>query len=448
MWNRNYKMPPEPYYEDCTVSVADKGGKILINNADAQVKVRGNWTTSYPKKSLRIKFDKKQSMLGLNGGQKYKNWVLLAEYKDASMLRDKTALAAAREILAADGLYAADAEFIELWINGKFYGMYLLTELQQVNEGRVEITEPDENYKGTDIGYFLEFDGYYTSEDVLHRFYIDYNGNAPLIPYDGADGGGKTINCQGGNRKKVGFTIKSDIYDTKQRDFISNFVKNTYIIMYEAAYNDKAFVFNSDYSGISETTSITPREAVERVVDIDSLADMYVISELTCDADIYWSSFFMSVDFGKNGSKKLRFEAPWDFDSGLGNKNRCVDGTGFYAGSIVPDANGNEYKTCNPWLTVLMFEDWYQDVIREKWTRAYDNGVFDRAAAQITSCTDELADAFDRNYDKWNNIINNSAFRSELSSKAAKCKTQEQAAEYLSEWFASRVKFMNESWHK
>ena len=43
----------------------------------AQVKVRGNWTTSYEKKPLRIKFAEKQSMGELNGGQAFKNWLLL-----------------------------------------------------------------------------------------------------------------------------------------------------------------------------------------------------------------------------------------------------------------------------------------------------------------------------------------------------------------------------------
>ena len=145
--------------------------------------------------------------------------------------------------------------------------------------------------------------------------------------------------------------------------------------MYEAAYNGKAFVFDSSYREICETDTLTPRQAVEKVVDVRSLADMYIISELTCDADIYWSSFFMDVDFGPEGDKKLRFEAPWDFDSSMGNRDRCVDGTGFFAANVVP---GGSYDTINPWLVVLIYEDWYQELVREIWTRTYDDGVFER----------------------------------------------------------------------
>ncbi len=61
---------PEPYYVGCTLTYG--GGDPL----KCKIKVRGNWTTSYGKKSLRIKFDKKQNILGLHGGEKYKNWVL------------------------------------------------------------------------------------------------------------------------------------------------------------------------------------------------------------------------------------------------------------------------------------------------------------------------------------------------------------------------------------
>lgn len=120
-WTPNYVMPPEPYYEYCLVTVKDKNDNITIENADAKVKVRGNWTTTYDKKPLRIKFVEKRNMLGLNDGAEMKNWVLLAEYKDGSMLRDKAALEIARGLLEEDGLYASDAEFAEVEINGEYW---------------------------------------------------------------------------------------------------------------------------------------------------------------------------------------------------------------------------------------------------------------------------------------------------------------------------------------
>lgn len=446
-WTPNYRMPPEPYYADCFISVTDAYDKLLIDNANASVKVRGNWTTSYNKKPLRIKFEAKQSMLGLNDGGEYKNWLLLAEYKDFSMLRNKTALQLAEEILGKDGYYAADSQLVEVTINGEYWGVYLLTEQQQINSGRVEITEPEKDYTGTDIGYLLEYDGYYYNEDPLHSFKVNYHNDAGLTPYDGNGGSGRTVKPSANGKNDVGITIKSDIYSQEQHDHIEHFVNNVYDIMYEAAYNDKAFVMSDDFSAITETTELTPREAVERVVDLRSLADSYILAELTCDADIYWSSFFMSVDFGEGGSGKLRFEAPWDFDSALGNKNRCADGKGFYAGNIILDVNGNFKGMCNPWLMMLMNEDWYLDIVKERWTEIYDSGTFERAYEMIASDAEQLEPAFTRNYDRWDNIRHNDA-RNELCAAAAACTTQKQAADYLKSWLKSRVDFLNSEWHK
>lgn len=450
-WTPNYEMPPAPYYEDCLVTVKDKNDNITIENADAKVKVRGNWTTTYDKKPLRIKFVEKRNMLGLNDGAEMKNWVLLAEYKDGSMLRDKAALDIARGLLEEDGLYASDAEFAEVEINGEYWGMYLLAELQQINPNRVNITEPATvDYAGTDIGYFLEFDGYFDDEPELQMFHVDYADNAPLVPFDGEGGDGREMTClpegRGDYRNDIGVTIKNDIISQEQHDFISSFVNNTYKIMYEAAYNDAAYVFSEDYSKIVPASDITPFEAVDKVVNLESLADMYIISEITCDADIYWSSFFMTADFGETGDKKLTFTAPWDFDSAMGNKDRCADSTGLYAANVVPDVNG-EYETINPWLAVLMYEEWFTDIIRENWTEAYNSGIFTSACDMIKADTAEYTAAFNRNYTRWNNILKNDAFKMELSKKAKKCRSHSDCSEYLYDWLTKRIDYLNGYWN-
>lgn len=444
-WDPSFRNAPEPYDEACTVSLKDPDGTSIIAGADADVKVRGNWTTSYDKKPLRIKFDKKQSIPSLNGGEKLKNWVLLASYKDGSLMRDKTAFDISKALLGEDGLYCSDCQLVEVTINGNYWGVYLLAEQQQVNKHRIDITEPEKGYEGTDIGYFLEFDGYYGNEEALDSFYVSYNSNAPLVPYDGKDGSGKTITCLSGGGSDVGMTIHSDINSKEQHDFIASYINKVYTIMYEAAYNDTAYVFTDGYKDIEQTDDLTPQQAVEKVVDLRSLADAYILNEVACDTDLYWSSFFMDADFGKDGDGKLTFEAPWDFDSAFGNKDRCASGEGFYAANILWDVN-NRYKTVNPWLTVLMYEDWYQDIIRERWTTVYDEGVFTAAIDNITAESERAADAIGRNYDKWNNIINNQA-GSELCARSAACKTQAECAEYLAEWLTTRVAFLNEHWH-
>jgi len=450
-WTPGYVMPPAPYYEPCTITLTDTDQEVLIESAYADVKVRGNWTTSYDKKPLRIKFSEKHSMLGLNDGAEMKNWVLLAEFKDNSMLRNKTALEISREMLLPDGYYAADARFVEVYINQEYWGVYLLTEQQETSKHRVAVSGPKKDETDPMTGYFLEFDGNFTNEDPLYQFSVDYNHNAPLVPYDGNGGSDQTITAlpeSSYDRKiPVGFTIKSNIRSQEQHDFIANYINNVYRIMYAAAYQDEAYVFDEDFSSISKTTGITPQQAVEQVVDVQSLANLYLISELTCDADLYWSSFFMDVDFTPGHEKKLTFEAPWDFDSALGIKSRCPDGTGWYAANIIPDVNGNSYETVNPWLTVLIYEDWFRQIIREKWTAAYDAGIFTRAHEKILRETDEYRDAFSRNLKRWGSSTDVRSIAQEMSPSAKKCKTQPDAAAQLSDWLDARIHFLNDALH-
>lgn len=447
-WTPGYTMPPEPYYENCKITLTDTDNTVLLDAAEAQVKVRGNWTTNYDKKPLRLKFAQPQNLCGLNNGADMKNWVLLASYKDISMLRDKTTLAIARELLAEDGLYASDAALVEVEINGEYWGVYLLAEQQQINVDRVNITEAQPDYKGTDIGYFLEFDGYYGNEPALQQFTIDYAGNAPLTPYDGEGGSGRTVQVLPENaydwKKEVGYTIKSDIYSQEQHDFIAAYVDAVYDILYAAAYEDRAYAFNAETLTIAPAENLTPQEAVEAVVNVESLADAYLLNELACDADIYWSSFFMSADFGETGDGRLTFHAPWDFDSALGNKDRCADAKGYYAANIVYNVD-DIYETINPWLAVLMYEDWFQEVIRNAWTDAREAGIFDRALSMLAEDTAQHQAAFERNYLRWDNIRNNAA-ADELNPRSAACRTQKEAADWLAEWLQTRIAFMDESW--
>ena len=445
-WTPGYVMPPEPYYADCIVTYTGTDGVSSVLNAPAQVKVRGNWTTSYEKKPLRIKFQEKQSLGGLNHATPFKNWVLLAEYKDFSLLRDKAAFDLAEKILS-DGLYCSDCELVEVEINGEYWGVYLLAEQQQCADGRVNVPEPKKDQTDPDVGYFLEFDGYWFLEDSLHAFTIDYAGHAPIIPFDGENKKTFTpLSNYWSHRDDVGYTIKSDIYSVEQHDTIAHFVSNTYRIMYSAAYQNKALEMTADYMNLVPSSK-PPREAVEAVVDVQSLAEMYILSEITCDPDIYWSSFFMSVDLSESGSKKLRFEAPWDFDSAMGNRVVCVDGTGFHAANVIDDVN-HEFKVINPWLAVLMQEDWFREIIAEKWTALYDSGAFEETIRMIRRDSQTYKEAFERNARRWDHLWENPDMIYELNAESIACRTEAQAAEQLAGWLEKRIRFLNDTWHQ
>lgn len=435
------EQAPEPYYEKCKITLYKEDGEIdsKVNDVAGQVKVRGNWTTSYDKKPLRIKFDEKQNMLGLNNGNKMKSWVLTASYKDWSFLRDATAFYMSH--LIAPDYYTTDYQLVDVYINNKYWGVYLLVEQQQANKKRINISEVDDNYTGTDIGYLLELDNYSQYED--YKFDINY-----LHHLD--DKNGERIEVH--NLTKD-YTIKSDIYDNAQVDFIKTYMNNLWKICYEAVYNKKYSEFDENYSPVEmkfdDKTTLSDDEkilaCVSKIIDVDSLVYTYILNEVCCDADIYWSSFYMDLDFGKN-TKRLTFEAPWDFDSALGNKRHCADAQGLFAGVSGYDVNYQNKGYANPWFIIFINCDWFQQKVKAKWQQIHNDDVLSKLTAQIDEVSTKYTTNFANNYKRWNNIGNNGSVGNELNNKAAACKTQKEAADYLKSWLTNRFTALDGLW--
>ncbi|MCR4734954.1 MAG: CotH kinase family protein [Treponema sp.] len=424
---------PSPWYEDCKISITDENGASFMDSIPAQVKVRGNWTTTYNKKSLRIKFAKKQSMLDLNEGNAFKNWVLIAMYKDWSMLRDYTAQYLSKMI---SPYYSSDCRLVEVYINNKYWGVYLLAELQEVSKNRINITKAKKGYTGNDIGYLLEHDTYYLYENAEETFVLDYK--LPITDIDGEKADENLL--------IKGFTIKNKINSKSQREFIKNYMTLLWELCYEAVYNNKYLTFNEDFTKLLPSDAKSSFDCVSKYVDIESLICMYILSEIYCDADLYWTSFYMDVDFGEKGNKKLTFEAPWDFDSALGNKNFCSDGKGLYAAKLGWDTDLNKYGTCNPWMILFVRCDWFQTLVGQKWQTIHENKVLEKALENIDFITRQYKDCFDRNQKKWKNAGQAWRFGSELSKESAACKNQSQAAAFLSTWLKRRFAGLDELW--
>ncbi|MBO5328041.1 MAG: CotH kinase family protein [Clostridia bacterium] len=407
-------------YTDCTVSVENCQAEHQIKNAVAGIRVRGNATVTYAKKPFRIKFDKKQNMLGLNGGAKCKSWVLLAEYKDSSFLRNSVAFYLGNTVLGSDGLYTTDYMHVELYLNGQYWGVYLLAEQQQVDFNRVNVGKPEEGYEGVDIGYFFEYDGYYNNEAALEKFTIDYGGK-PVV---------KRLNGSNMSYAQSGYAIKNDIYSQAQNDFLKWYLNGVYTIMYEAAYNDNYLEFDADYTCLVASEEKTAKAAIARSVNIQSVVDTYILNEICCDYDINWSSFYLSADLSPKGDGKLTLQAPWDFDSSLGLKNACASGKEMFV------ANSN-----NPWLVVLITEDWFMDMVKEKWSEMKDNGVLKNVLNLIDTFATTNGSYYEQSFEKWGNI--NIQLPDNLLKPVVNCKTHAEAADYLKGWLYTRLNYLN-----
>ena len=430
--DRNSKLRDEIEYVAATVTIEDDDETVL-DGVEASVKARGNYTLNYEKKPIRIKFNKKQSVLGLNGGAKFKSWVLLADWKDLSMSNNLAALYLGNALLGSDGYYSSDYRNVEVYLNGRYWGVYLLVEQQEAkgDDGRTSAPAVPDDYTGTDTGYLVEYDGYYTDEQNMPNgagdptFELNYADYAPLTKSNGS-----TLNTRYAQR---GYTVKSDIYSNDQLEFINTYMDNAYKIAYEAVYRNTFYKLTSDCTGLVPTSG-TVQSTVSSVIDIKSLADMYILSEITCDPDLAWSSFYISLDMTETGSKKLIFEAPWDFDSAFGIKQGFVNsGNGMYA------ANCD-----NPWLVLLIREQWFQNIIKDKWAELVESGATDEVIEIIEKNKKDYELCYENNFRRWKNriIFGNSELVWELNTY----RTQAEAADYLINWLTKRFKYLNIQW--
>jgi hypothetical protein len=130
--------------------VIKEDGKTLHENA-LRIRGRGNATWTYPKKPYKLKLDDKADLLGMGED---KDWALLANYCDKSLIRTSIAFKLS-ELLNFP--WTPKARFVELVLNGEYLGNYQLTEGIARGAHRVDIPKN---------GYLIERDGYYLQEPV------------------------------------------------------------------------------------------------------------------------------------------------------------------------------------------------------------------------------------------------------------------------------------------
>ena len=147
-----------------------------------KIKGRGNYTWKWPKKPYALKFDKKTQVLGM---PEHKRWILLANWRDRTLLRNDAAFWLSR----ATGMpYTVRGQFVELEINGQHRGNYYLCEQIKIDPARVAITEikydkvlglqdPTEHTGG----YLMEIDSYFDEVNKFHssEFGLNYMFKEP-----------------------------------------------------------------------------------------------------------------------------------------------------------------------------------------------------------------------------------------------------------------------------
>lgn len=128
------EIPSKDYYLNATLEIDGKG-VYDDYSGKTEIKGRGNSTWGFSKKPYRLKLNKKAELCGFG---KAKNYILLANYIDPTLMLNSVALRTGQLLELP---FTNHAIPVDVMLNGKYKGSYLLTEQIEIKENRVDLDE-------------------------------------------------------------------------------------------------------------------------------------------------------------------------------------------------------------------------------------------------------------------------------------------------------------------
>ena len=328
------------------------------------IRGRGNSTWGLAKKPYKLKFNKKQKLLG-KGYANAKKWTLMANYVDKTLIRNAlTSLMGER----AGPKFNPAAKFIDLTFNGDYVGNYQISDHVEVRAHRVNITEQDLPLTETsDItgGYLLEADGF---SDFHTTSY--WSGELQ-----------KTLPPDGFYTSKASVPVRihypdSEDLDKQQTNYIRDYVKQFETKLYSSSFNDSEAGYRP-------------------LVDSTSLVNWYLCTEMSGNVDGFFSTYF----YKDQSDPKLYWGPLWDYDIAYNNDNRTDRlGTSDTSRQLMKDAG---YGQVRLWIGRMWRDPWFARLVNRRYRELIDDGMEQYLNQQIDSLTALLESSVERNYERW-----------------------------------------------
>lgn len=377
-----------------TVTISDPDGlywdtpELVLEMTENGIRGRGNTTWDMPKKPYKLKFDDKVSIFGLPAD---KEWVLLANYADKTLLRNVVAMKLSEIV----GMKWTPAMLpVEVYLNNDYIGCYTFSEHKKVSKNRVNLniaTETDNTGDLVTGDYYLEIE---SRQDEKVCFLSDIN-HIPMM-----------------------------FSDPEEPTQAQQLYVKTYFRDAEIALN------GSDFTD--------PQKGWQKYIDIESFAKAFIVNELTknIDGNMRKSSFIT-----KERGKKLEMYHLWDYDLTIGN---CDYMASLSNGIATNGPEGWFIKTTSMdqginWFIRLSQDPAFCAKVKEIWNRSYPQFVdvidfIDRQARLID-------DAQTRNFQRWDilgtYVWPNMVVTGKYSSEVA----------YMKDFYAKRLEWLNDAFN-
>ena len=246
------------YREQGTLRIYDADGRNVYEGSLDSFGGRGNssWE-NYEKKPYYLKLSTEADLLGMGTAQK---WVLLANAADMTHIRNRFVFDFARN---AGLVFTPQSQWVDLYINGEYRGLYLLCERNEIHSQRVDIS--------AEQGVLVVMDSESKLMGELNPYVVTENGQA--------------------------FGLVNTAVDPE------------YVI--ELLQSVENAILAED--GIDPTTG----KSWQELIDIDSWARKYLVEELFGNMDAGCKSQYFYCDLDSTDCRL--FAGPvWDYDLSMG----------------------------------------------------------------------------------------------------------------------------------
>lgn len=287
-----------------SMSMVSADGGSIYSGELKQIKARGNSTFTYTdKKSYQIKLNTASDLLG--NKEQVKTWVLLASYFDATQMHDKLMKDLATKLGLA---YTASCNWVNLYYDGEYRGVYLLSEKNSVGAASVAITDMEEAYKAQNPSYG-------------DNMSTDLSQNAYGQQFQYTKGLQEPANITGGYLIELNHNMWDEASGFKTRQGVAFNVKSPewcgeaamrYISEYYQDFEDA--VYATDKTGAYTGYNASTGKYFYDYVDMDSLVKVFLLQELSLNCD----GFISSVYFYKDADGKMFAGPIWDQDMTFG----------------------------------------------------------------------------------------------------------------------------------
>ncbi|OGO93147.1 MAG: hypothetical protein A2Y17_05275 [Clostridiales bacterium GWF2_38_85] len=367
-------------YISATIQIECENKVIFpeLEETIVNIKGRGHSTWKWDKKPYKLKFNKKVSVLGLTEA---KDWVLLANYSDKSLIRNHLAMDMSRVLNNLP--FTLHQYPVDLFLNGEYMGVYTLGEQIEVKTGRVEI---DENYTDPNTGYLLEIGGTESGIDIKD---IDYFHTETL----------KFIRIKSPDTKtmsKVHF------------EFIYNYFKKA-------------------------DTAVRNLTNYEDYIDIDSVIDWFIMYEISYNID---GCFRRSCYLTKEKDGKLMMGPIWDFDPAFGNYSQDK---GRY--DIWASVGWKDGYVGVTWMNYLIQDNRFRTKLKARWDEVKEE-LLSTAMETIDEAEQTLKQSQAANFTVWKILDIKAGYEPLFMTNY---NTFELQLQYLRDFINNRYKWMDEN---